>query len=135
MMFPSADPFAYPNQPMTTLESRNFIKSEDCFDANMYDLANTPIAGGPYDNLDAQIYGQLPPYLMQGQQPGTGLQNASPPLGMNFMGPDPNILAMNDGNDGWAGQQARTGSVQGMNLDQIFGEDWSSGWINSGYAH
>ncbi|MCJ1261011.1 hypothetical protein MMC22_000875 [Lobaria immixta] len=134
MMFPSADPFAYPNQPMTTLESRSFIKSEDCFDANMYDLTNTSIAGGPYDNPDAQIYGQLPPYLMQGQQPGSGLQNASPPLDMNFMGPDSNILAMNDGSDGWTGQQARTGGAQRMNVDQIFGENWSGGWINSGYA-
>ena len=100
----------------------------------MYDLTNTSIAGGPYDNPDAQIYGQLPPYLMQGQQPGSGLQNASPPLDMNFMGPDSNILAMNDGSDGWTGQQARTGGAQRMNVDQIFGENWSGGWINSGYA-
>lgn len=134
MMFPSADPFAYPNQPMTTLESRNFIKSEDCFDANMYDLTNPSILDGPFDALDAQIYGQLPPYLMQGQQPDTGLQNASPPLDMNYLGPDLNVLAMNDGGDGWAGQQARTGGAQGMNLDPIFGENWSSGWVNSGYA-
>lgn len=134
MMFPSADPFAYPNQPITTLESRNLIKSEDCFDANMYEAANTSIAGGLYDSLDAQIYGQLPPYLMQGQQPGTGLQNASPPLDMNYVGPDLHALAMDDGGNGWTGQQAVTGGTQGINIDHLFGENWSSGWINSGYA-
>lgn len=130
-MFPSADPFAYPNQSMTTLESHNFIKSEDCLDANMYNTSNPLTAEGQYDNLDVQIYGQLPPYLMQGHQLDTGLQNASPPLDMNYVGHDPNILAMNDGGDGWAGPQART---QGMNLDQIFGENWTSGFMNSGYA-
>lgn len=119
---------------MTTLESRNFIKSEDCFDANMYDLTNTSIAGGPYDTLDAQIYGQLPPYLMQGQQPDARLQGVSPPLDMHYMGPDPNMLAMHDGSDRWAEQQARTGGTQEMNMDQLFGEHWSGGWINSGYA-
>lgn len=123
MMFPSADPFAYPNQPMTTLESRNSIKSEDSL--NVFELANASITGGPYENLDAQIYGQLPPYLMQGQQPGTG-QNASPPLD-NYLRSDPNVLSM-DGSDGW------TGAAQGMSFDPIFGEQWSGGWINTGYA-
>ena len=134
MMFPSADPFAYPNQPMTTLENRNMIKCEDGFDANMYDLANTTMMGRAYDNLNAQIYGPLPPYLMQGQQLGAALQSASPPLDINYMITDPNLMAVNDGSDGWAPHLVRNGETQAMELNQVLGEYWNNGWMNQGYG-
>lgn len=124
-MFSSANPLDYPDQPMTPLESHNLIKSEDCLDANMYNMSNL-LSAGQYDNPDVQIYGQLPPpYLMQANQRlDTGLQDASPPLDMNYVGHDPNIVAMNDGGDGWAEPE---------NLDQMFGENWTSRFMNSGY--
>lgn len=130
MMFPSTDPFAYPNQPMTTLENRNLIKSEDGYDLNMYDLA----LGRALDNLNAPIYGPLPPYLMQGQQPGAELQSASPPLDPNYLITDPNLMAMNDGSDVWPRQLGRNGETQGMELNQVLGENWNSGWMNQGYG-
>jgi hypothetical protein len=70
MMFPSGDPFAYPNQPMTEFDN---IKQE-----NMTDVQNSPAAplflpngtsgSGIYDDLEGQLFGPIPPYLMQGQQ-------------------------------------------------------------------
>lgn len=70
MMFPSGDPFAYPNQPMTEFEN---IKHE-----NVADVQNSPAAAmflsngasgsGIYDDLEGQLFGPIPPYLMQGQQ-------------------------------------------------------------------
>jgi hypothetical protein len=70
MMFPSGDPFAYPNQPMTEFEN---IKQENIADvqnspaAAMF-LSNGTTGSGIYDDLEGQLFGPIPPYLMQGQQ-------------------------------------------------------------------
>ena len=86
MMFPSADPLAYPNQPMTTFEN----KHPQVFDRNTH----SPVVGGvphqmpsvdmkPHPGMfaptsmptgpgrrvnenEAQLYGSMPLYLMQG---------------------------------------------------------------------
>lgn len=128
MMFPSADPFAYPNQPMTTLENRHFIKQENPVDPNMYNLGPPTTTATPYDNMDAQMFGSTPSYMMQGQQPGFGIQS---PVGMSGLGSTAVMMPM-QGNDaaGWP-QQQRSGGNPGTNLDQLFGEDWG-GWMNQG---
>jgi hypothetical protein len=71
MMFPSADPFAYPNQPMMEFEN---IKQESLGDMDtrsqpppMY-LSNGTNGTNMYDDLEGQLFGPIPPYLMQGQQ-------------------------------------------------------------------
>ncbi|KAE8451957.1 hypothetical protein EG329_002121 [Mollisiaceae sp. DMI_Dod_QoI] len=70
MMFPSADPFAYPNQPMTAFDN---MKQESIGLMNnsqmphMFVPNGTP-TGGRYDDLEGQLFGPLPPYLTQGQQ-------------------------------------------------------------------
>ncbi|KUJ21154.1 uncharacterized protein LY89DRAFT_665606 [Mollisia scopiformis] len=72
MMFPSADPFAYPNQAMAAFDN---MKQENIGLMNnsqippMY-LSNgnpTPTSGR-YEDLEGQLFGPLPPYLSQGQQ-------------------------------------------------------------------
>lgn len=132
-MFPSADPFAYPNQPMTTLENRNLIKSEEGFDVNMYDLSSTPMMGGTYNNNpNAQIYGPLPPYLMQGQ-PGATVRDPSTPLQTYYTVNDPNLMAMSNGNGGWFQHRASNGETQAEESNQEFG-DWNNGWMNQGYS-
>ena len=73
MMFPTSDPFAYPNQPMTTLEDAHLGPN----DANAPLLPSSPTTAQPpgtgyADGMDMQIFG-MPPYLMQGQQPSLGL--------------------------------------------------------------
>ncbi len=121
MMFPSADPFAYPNNPITILENQQSTQRP---------LSSTPvensilmpdqIVNNTYDNVEVQLYGPLPPYLAQAQQamPGISLPvNQHAPSGTvpSF----PNVYMPRPG--AAAGQQA------GFNLDEIFGNnEWSS---------
>lgn len=85
MMFPSADPLAYPNQPMTAFESRH----PQLFDRNTASPAGgmpPPMSGvdikshsAPYPppgfpRRDGEMYGQMPMYLMQGGQAQRGYQ-------------------------------------------------------------
>ncbi len=64
MMFPSADPFAYPNQPMMEFNLQpqagqaNIGQQEDL----QFYLPNT------YDGIEGQVLGPIPPYLMQHSQ-------------------------------------------------------------------
>lgn len=88
MMFPSADPFAYPNQPMTTFENNHpqSFKPEQSptvgnlpFHVSGMEVKSHPAfvpSGGinmptmprrPTDN-DVQLFGPMPMYLMQGAQ-------------------------------------------------------------------
>ncbi|TVY43617.1 Activator of stress genes [Lachnellula occidentalis] len=68
MMFPSADPFAYPpNHPMMELEN---VKQENTTMTNGAQTSSfLPDTGAPgvYDDLEGQIFGPIPPYLTQGQ--------------------------------------------------------------------
>ena len=129
LMFPSADPFAYPNQPMTTLANQQSIKQENPIDSNMFSPPNT--SGAPYHNLD---YGSLP-YMAQSQQHGFGMQNMTYSTGTSNTDLTPTTMPI-QGNEGggWPQQQQqqRPGSTPGMNIDQLFGEDWA-GWMNQGY--
>jgi hypothetical protein len=84
MMFPSSDPFAYPNQPMTALEdaqvgSFGSDNLQDLSQAQQSGMLPTSPTGPPPGSagfsdagMDMQIFG-MPPYLMQGQQPGLGM--------------------------------------------------------------
>ena len=129
MMFPSPDPFAYPNQPMTTLANRQSIKQENLMDSNTISPPST--SGAPYHNLD---YGSLP-YMMQGQQHGFGMQNMTSPTGMSNTDITPTTMPMGNEGGGWLHQQhqqQRPGSTPGINLDQLTAEDWA-GLMNQGY--
>jgi hypothetical protein len=71
MMFPSADPFAYPNQAMMSFDNLQqkpgFLgNSIDTSVPNMFIGAGANVSS-PYDNLEGQLFGPLPPYLMQTQ--------------------------------------------------------------------
>jgi hypothetical protein len=93
-MFPSADPLAYPNQPMTAFESRH----PQMFDRNTASPAvgmhpqlsgvdikshaayAPPGFGARRPDGDVQLFGQMPMYLMQGGQAQRGYppHNGSP---------------------------------------------------------
>ncbi|KAH8595788.1 fungal-specific transcription factor domain-containing protein [Bisporella sp. PMI_857] len=72
MMFPSADPFAYPNQPPMSFDS---VKREEFGHMGGGSSQGPPIflshgtPGPVYDDLEGQLFGPIPPYLMQGQPP------------------------------------------------------------------
>lgn len=131
MMFPSADPFAYPNQPMTTLENRQLVKQENPVDHRTFSPPNS--TGAPYENLG---YGSLP-YMTQGQLLGFGMRSMDPSIDMSDAGPMASTI-ITDRNEGggWAQQQQqqqqRPGGTSDGNVDQFFAEDWR-GWMNQGY--
>lgn len=93
MMFPSADPLAYPNPPMTTFEN----KHPQAFDRRL----ETPSVVAPTSGIDmksysamfapsslrrheseAQLFGPMPMYLMQTAQAQRGhpLHSGSPSM-------------------------------------------------------
>ena len=103
MMFPSADPLAYPNPPMTTFENRH----PQIFDRN----TSSPVVGVPHqmagvdmksqpamfgapgmpsgpgrraNDNEVQLFGPMPMYLMQGAQSYRGFppQAGSPHMPM-----------------------------------------------------
>ncbi|MCJ1400972.1 hypothetical protein MMC11_004183 [Xylographa trunciseda] len=117
MMFPSNDPFAYPNQPMTTLENRQFTKHEPYAPDALYAASSTPNSNPAYDNPDVQLFGPLPPYLMGGHHPGI-MQGLAPQMDM--------------GADWSAQQQHHQDRATGMNMGEIFGEEWKGGWLDGG---
>ena len=137
MMFTSADPFAYPNQPMTTLENRQAAKRENSYSPrnanNPHMYATTPTSNStPYDSLEVQTFGPFPPYLMMGHQ-AMGMPAMSGPMDIGGIETGGNLMSMGGDDGAWAQQQGRTGGTPGVNLDEIFGEEWSGGWMNPGF--
>lgn len=104
MMFPSADPLAYPNQPMTTFENKHphvFERSTNSpvvggvppqlptgdIKSHPAMFAPTSMPAGPGRRMnenEAQLFGSMPLYLMQGAQSYRGFppQNGSPHMQM-----------------------------------------------------
>jgi hypothetical protein len=94
MMFPSGDPFMYPNQPMIEYDSRQ----------QKYEITGTAVKGsvipmflsngagpvGLYDSLEGQHFGPLPPYMSASQLdisqvemcPISGIQDFRPLTGL-----------------------------------------------------
>ncbi|KAL3419637.1 fungal specific transcription factor [Phlyctema vagabunda] len=71
MMFPSSDPFAYPNQPMMEFDSAKhdgMNVMDGAQRSNPVYVSHGPAGPVVYDDLEGQLFGPLPPYLMQGQQ-------------------------------------------------------------------
>lgn len=115
---------------MTALENRDPIKQETPMDPGVYNLPGPTTTGGPYENYNAQMYGQIPPYVVQGQPPGY-FQGISPRMEMS--GGDsnaPSTATQGFGGRQWPlGQQQRPQNTCGMGFDQLYGEDWG-GWMS-----
>lgn len=123
MMFPSADPLAYPNQPMTLLERQD----PDAFNPTLFNFSNTTPATAPLnESVDAQLFGPMPPYLMQGQYAGFGWQNMNSPTTMSIA--SESTMAV-DGNGGpWSSQNMQR---EGDGL--VFGDEWGQTWMGQNY--
>jgi len=119
-MFPSADPFAYPNQPIMEYDN---IKQENIPIINGSQtpqmlFSNSSSGGRMYDDLEGQLFGPIPPYLQQGQ-PNYTMQSqmgeTNMMVGMERMNYHTGITPNNDEMTG--------------NFDGIFsavGDDWSN---------
>ncbi|KAL8847313.1 MAG: hypothetical protein Q9221_007629 [Calogaya cf. arnoldii] len=120
MMFPSNDPFAYPNQPMSTLESLHGGNQGQFFDMQLFNNFTT---GEGYSGNIAPFYGPLPAYPMIGR---------SPNLNASHAGGDPVGLDGQSSGQG-SGRGRYGGPPTGSGWDTIFGEDWSGAWTNQGF--
>ena len=118
MMFPSADPLVYPNQPITTLENRQ--SNQDSLDEMLGNNAFISNCGneGLYDQLEGNMYGPVPSGISQGRP----LSSASVPQFGNT-----GVEGGGNTSDQIFAQTERPGSTQGVNLEDIFGnEEWST---------
>lgn len=134
MMFPSTDPFAYPNQPMTTFENNNpdyRIKHEASPSVATLPFQMSGVGAEPHTAAfspsgtsapvgprrptegDVQLLGPMPMYLMHGaQQQG---QRGFPPQ------QHPNVPMVG------------TPEAGGMHFDDLFGgEDWANTFMDQG---
>lgn len=141
MMFPSADPFAYPNNPITILEDEQLRQrplgvGTGTMDGSMPMPDQVMPTTTSYDNVEVQLYGPLPPYLMPTQPPIPG---ASMPVNNNQQ-------PSSGGGGGVAPAFTNTyaspaaGTVAapppGFNLDDVFGNnEWSSNNLLLGHQH
>ena len=146
MMFPSGDPFAYPNQPTAAFESQfsgqgNFgpnnlfpsfatLKSEAPSDSTPNDgnlfippsSSLEPNGNDASGDADVQLFGPMPMYMMQGQQS----QQHQPNFGIQ--GPQHNQQSQQQG------QQQQPQKIenhqqgqQNVNLEELFsGEEWAN---------
>ncbi|KAL8842068.1 MAG: hypothetical protein Q9170_000671 [Blastenia crenularia] len=123
MMFPSNDPFAYPNQPMTTLE--NFQANNQDGSANSQMFLNGT-NNDSYNDISPSFYSSLPPFSAQGTNSTADLS------GDQVDGESRDF----DGSQTWAQQpQMRFGGPSaGPGWDAVYGEDWSGGWTDQGYG-
>jgi hypothetical protein len=137
MMFPSTDPFAYPNQPMTTFENnnpQNFAHKTEAsptmaslpFQTSGIDMKSHPSAYSPSglsnvqmgprrpDDNNVQLFGPMPMYLMQ------GAQLAAAQGQREFRQPQNSHLSQVPGSDN-------------MNFEDIFGgEEWANTFMDQG---
>lgn len=130
VMFPSQNPFAYPKQPMNTLEqnyafnnSNGSYQQQNQPSQDMYLSASTSGADNVSadDQIDVQLFGPLPPYMH-----GHGMALGQSPWAQSMDGDLNQTQAPNSGAEMW-NQQARSHGFPGMNvnLDDIFaGEEW-----------
>ena len=122
IMFPSTDPFAYPNQPMMTLENQNLFIPENTH------------TFGTSDTIDTQFFNSLPPYLMQGPQSGFGFQPMGVSIGSSSLG-DGKTMTMDSTAGPWPPEQQQNTPGPGgmpMNYSPFFGQGWMGQHYNQG---
>ncbi|PNS20134.1 hypothetical protein CAC42_5584 [Sphaceloma murrayae] len=161
MIFSSASPFTYPSQPLTTFEN-NQSRDPALYGSNGMSDPSTMSgvsAQSSSDNLEAQLY-NFPPFMMQGPNwnggmgmngtmGGQGQQQQQQQQQQQYM------MTQAGGMDGgqWQGQRGSVGAgnvgstvggaqvgygdqtaFQDINLQDIFGSEWSGSMMTGGYG-
>ena len=143
VMFPSDNPFAYPNQPISTLESSQFTSGAQT-NSPLFFSANT-VPNATFDGMPGPMYNGLEPFQQNRQMTQSGLNNnnnnptfVDAPMDLPMTGVqqvDGSFPPVQDG--GYWNQLGgnRTGLTPGVNLEDLFGSDqYSSVWDGSGYG-
>lgn len=148
VMFPSDNPFAYPNQPMSTLEATQYMSPEEqeSFSAG---------ASEPEYHIAHQMNSQLPPELSFNDLNNSVFTNNLPQQfhnGIDFSGSRPTTFSVSSvedtiGMNGMANTQEdfwsqmnkqglQTAMTPGaVNLDELFGGDgWTNVWNEQSFS-
>ena len=124
IMFPSPDPFVYPNQPMMTLENQKMFQPES---TNPFNTCETPSSTtGWHGALDSQIFTPLPPYMMQFPQHGLDFHTMDTIM-QNSTAADSNVIGVDEAGGGWRpGQMQMSSGHVGTPTDDKhpFGPRW-----------
>ena len=155
VMFPSDNPFAYPNQPMSTLEARQILKLEQSSSyssptsTSLYNIGvdnNQAPASLSFDNPEMPAFPEsfnMPLHFMQqGGQISTSMVSAPAFDATPQIDEPAGLDAINfPGGEGYWSQIDRTGGGRtgltpgGINLDELFGgEGWSNIWNTQSFA-
>ena len=121
MMFPSGDPFAYPNQPMLTWEQSGPYNQQQSVPGEFGPfMPNTTGVSQNPDRSEMQFYGQMQSFPQNEESPSAANLSTSPTYPGSMQG---DFVPANV--DNMWDQQARNHGLSGMNFDDIFsGEDW-----------
>lgn len=115
-MFPSGDPFAYPNQPMTHLEGNNLGAEQAqhspmraSFNPQQQTATNPSQHRHSFDPAldEVQLYA-LPPYFIQGQQ-------ALPGFDSNFQGDVMGVGGQTNLMGLWPSEEGQSDWLEGQN--------------------
>lgn len=111
IMFPSADPLVYPNQPMMALEDQDLFRT---INVDKFSPLETPaVTRGPYEALDTQFFTPVPPYLMQFPQHNLGFPPIGLPVDTSSAAAPSNVMALNSPASGaWPSEQMQQSSGQ-----------------------
>ncbi|SPO04546.1 related to transcriptional activator Mut3p [Cephalotrichum gorgonifer] len=106
LMFPSEDPFAYPNQPMMELGLQQKMQQEPMEGQEVrQDDATQYFMQGQFDDLESHLLGQIPPFMIEQSQqgmdiPGSIFANSGAGAG----GPTGSVPSQRQGRAGSQGQ-------------------------------
>ena len=155
VMFPSDNPFVYPNQPMSTLEAQQIMNAEH---PNSYSgpVRSTVYNLGGSDNQTPTTLSfgntrmpsftgsfNVPPHLMQQERQTSAAMSGGPAFDIPPQTDAPaDINAINfPGGEGYWNQLDRPSGGRsgltpgGINLDELFGgEGWSNIWNTQSFA-
>ncbi|KAF6825568.1 C6 transcription factor [Colletotrichum plurivorum] len=132
LMFPSEDPFAYPNQPMMEL---GYQKGPGPNVSGPPDTSSF-IMPGAFDEIDTQLLGQSPAYFLQGQgqqhhhQPGFDISNMYQHSGYGSM---PDAARLEHARRAHMQQQQRPGDLDRMFAESNYQGNWAAGLLRNGY--
>ena len=140
MMFPSAEPLTYPNQPLTTFENNRLSRGPPYYNSNMnaFNNGSTMMQGRPItqtesDDMEAQLF-SLPPYMMQNNQWNMDMQSQQSRQPQSSIPSGTGQQSMGVGqmapNMQWQNQQQQIPQAQGfddIDLNGIFGGgEWAN---------
>ena len=139
LMFPSEDPFAYPNQPMMELGFQPPVTMASQGSQNPSSQFFMP---GSFDDMDSHLLGQPPPYVIQHPEGQPGLEfsaNMYDPnlfnvqMGQPAQAPTPSSSSMHHSSESAYSHGSRRPQPrrQERQIDQMFTEngmqaDWGS---------